>query len=68
MSQIEEAVPRGVPVVLVHGNPETDVVWDLLVARLVESGLDEPVRLSPPGFGARCPTGSARPLPSTLRG
>jgi hypothetical protein len=25
----------GVPIVLVHGNPETDAVWDLLVARLV---------------------------------
>jgi pimeloyl-ACP methyl ester carboxylesterase len=57
MSQIEEAVPGGIPIVLVHGNPETDVVWDLLVARLVESGHDEPVRLSPPGFGAPVPDG-----------
>ena len=40
------------PVVLVHGNPETEAVWDLLVACLVELGVDEPIRLSPPGFGA----------------
>jgi pimeloyl-ACP methyl ester carboxylesterase len=41
-----------VPIVLVHGNPETDAVWDLLAVRLAELGYDEPVRLSPPGFGA----------------
>jgi len=44
-------------VVLVHGNPETDAVWDPLVARLVERGHAEPVRLSPPGFGAPVPDG-----------
>lgn len=38
-----------VPVVLVHGNPETAAVWDLL---LVELGRDDVFRLSPPGFGA----------------
>ncbi|MGO9789563.1 MAG: alpha/beta fold hydrolase [Solirubrobacteraceae bacterium] len=54
---IEEAEKSGVPIVLVHGNPETDVVWDLLVERLVESGHDEPVCLSPPGFGAPVPGG-----------
>jgi pimeloyl-ACP methyl ester carboxylesterase len=43
--------------VLVHGNPETDAVWDPLVGRLVELGHDEPVRLSPPGFGAPVPDG-----------
>jgi pimeloyl-ACP methyl ester carboxylesterase len=46
-----------VPIVLVHGNPETEAVWDLLVARLVESGHDDPLRLSPPGFGAPVPAG-----------
>lgn len=40
------------PVVLVHGNPENDAVWDLLVARLLERGVLELIRLSPPGFGA----------------
>lgn len=40
------------PVVLVHGNPETAAVWDLLVASLIERGIDPPIRLSPPGFGA----------------
>jgi pimeloyl-ACP methyl ester carboxylesterase len=44
-------------VVLVHGNPETDAVWDPLVEALVETGHDEPVRLSPPGFGAPVPSG-----------
>ena len=37
------------PVVLVHGNPETDAVWGPLV---VELGRDDVVRLSPPGWGA----------------
>lgn len=44
-------------VVLVHGNPETAAVWDLLVPRLVALGQPEPVRLSPPGFGAPVPDG-----------
>jgi pimeloyl-ACP methyl ester carboxylesterase len=39
-------------VVLVHGNPETPAVWDLLVEQLAALGEPEPVRLSPPGFGA----------------
>jgi pimeloyl-ACP methyl ester carboxylesterase len=42
-----------VTVVLVHGNPETDAVWDPLVAAL---GRDDVVRLSPPGFGAPLPS------------
>jgi pimeloyl-ACP methyl ester carboxylesterase len=46
-----------VTVVLVHGNPETAAVWDLLVPQLVALGVDEPVRLSPPGFGAPVPPG-----------
>ncbi len=44
-------------VVLVHGNPETDAVWDPLVQRLGALGHDTPVRLSPPGFGAPVPEG-----------
>ncbi|KUI38742.1 alpha/beta hydrolase [Mycobacterium sp. IS-1496] len=41
-------------VVLVHGNPETDAVWDPLVEAL---GRTDVVRLSPPGFGAPLPSG-----------
>ena len=41
-------------VVLVHGNPETDAVWDPVVEAL---GRDDVVRLSPPGFGAPLPDG-----------
>ena len=41
-------------VVLVHGNPETDAVWDPLVDAM---GRDDVVRLSPPGFGAPMPDG-----------
>ena len=36
-------------VVLVHGNPETEAIWDPLVDVLER---DDVVRLSPPGFGA----------------
>jgi pimeloyl-ACP methyl ester carboxylesterase len=39
-------------IVLVHGNPETDALWDPLVDVL---GRDDVVRLSPPGFGAPLP-------------
>lgn len=39
-------------VVLVHGNPETDAIWDPLVDAL---GRNDVVRLSPPGFGAPLP-------------
>ena len=42
------------PVVLVHGNPETDAVWAPLVAEL---GRTDVVRLSPPGWGAPVPDG-----------
>jgi pimeloyl-ACP methyl ester carboxylesterase len=41
-------------VVLVHGNPETDAVWDPVVEALARDGV---VRLSPPGFGAPLPDG-----------
>ncbi|CAM3007327.1 alpha/beta hydrolase [Mycobacterium intermedium] len=40
------------PVVFVHGNPETDAIWGPLVNAL---GHDDVVRLSPPGFGAPLP-------------
>jgi pimeloyl-ACP methyl ester carboxylesterase len=40
--------------VLVHGNPETDAIWDELRAEL---GRDDVVALSPPGFGAPAPEG-----------
>lgn len=39
-------------VVLVHGNPETDAIWDQLVDALARQDV---VRLSPPGFGAPLP-------------
>lgn len=42
------------PVVLVHGNPETSAIWDDLRAAL---GRDDVVALSPPGFGAPAPAG-----------
>jgi pimeloyl-ACP methyl ester carboxylesterase len=42
------------PVVFVHGNPETDAIWDELVKEL---GRDDVVCLSPPGFGAPLPDG-----------
>jgi pimeloyl-ACP methyl ester carboxylesterase len=40
--------------VLVHGNPETDAIWDDLVPHLRNDGV---VRLSPPGFGSAIPPG-----------
>ncbi|OBI83944.1 alpha/beta fold hydrolase [Mycobacterium asiaticum] len=40
------------PVVLVHGNPETEAIWGPLVQAL---GRADVVRLSPPGFGAPLP-------------
>lgn len=42
------------PAVFVHGNPETDAIWDDLVPLL---GRTDVVRLSPPGFGAPVPDG-----------
>jgi pimeloyl-ACP methyl ester carboxylesterase len=47
-------------VVLVHGNPETAAVWDLLVPLLEPSPV---VRLSPPGFGAPVPEGFDATMP-----
>lgn len=44
-------------IVFVHGNPETDAVWEPLVAELGRNDvvLDDVVLLSPPGFGAPLP-------------
>jgi pimeloyl-ACP methyl ester carboxylesterase len=42
------------PIVLVHGNPETDAIWDELRKHL---GRDDVITLSPPGFGAPVPDG-----------
>jgi pimeloyl-ACP methyl ester carboxylesterase len=43
--------------VFVHGNPEVDAIWSLLVAELRARGIDDIVLLSPPGFGAPTPDG-----------
>ncbi|MBM3718503.1 MAG: alpha/beta hydrolase [Actinobacteria bacterium] len=43
------------PKVFVHGNPETAAIWDDLVVELADRGVDDVVRLSPPGFGAPVP-------------
>ncbi|MFQ5382238.1 MAG: alpha/beta fold hydrolase, partial [Dehalococcoidia bacterium] len=40
------------PLVLVHGNPESAAIWDGLRAHLER---DDVVALSPPGFGAPAP-------------
>jgi len=40
------------PIVLVHGNPETDAIWDELRRHLRQ---DDVVALSPPGFGVAAP-------------
>jgi pimeloyl-ACP methyl ester carboxylesterase len=45
---------RKMTIVLVHGNPETEAVWDDLVPHLRD---DDIVRLSPPGFGSAIPPG-----------
>jgi hypothetical protein len=47
-------------IALVLGVPETSAVWDLLADQLVELGYDEPLRLSPPGFGAPVPDAGPR--------
>ncbi|WP_315763804.1 MULTISPECIES: alpha/beta hydrolase [unclassified Bradyrhizobium] len=41
-------------IVLVHGNPETEAIWDDLIPNL---RCDEIVCLSPPGFGSAIPAG-----------
>ena len=42
------------PIVLVHGNPETDAIWDDLRTCLDRRDI---IALSPPGFGAPVPDG-----------
>jgi pimeloyl-ACP methyl ester carboxylesterase len=42
------------PVVFVHGNPETAAIWQDLIAHLERKDV---VTLSPPGFGAPVPAG-----------
>lgn len=44
------------PVVLVHGVPETDAIWDLLAERLTVDLGHDVIRLTPPGFGAPVPS------------
>jgi pimeloyl-ACP methyl ester carboxylesterase len=46
-------------VVFVHGNPETDIIWDPLAEGLAQAGRTDQVRLSPPGFGSPVPAGFA---------
>lgn len=41
-------------VAFVHGNPETDAIWDELISHLKRTDV---VKLSPPGFGAPVPEG-----------
>jgi pimeloyl-ACP methyl ester carboxylesterase len=43
--------------IFVHGNPETAVVWQRLVAALSVRGIDSVACVSPPGFGAPLPSG-----------
>jgi pimeloyl-ACP methyl ester carboxylesterase len=43
-----------VPIVLVHGVPETDAIWDEFRAHLTGH---ESITVSPPGFGAPVPAG-----------
>ena len=44
-----------VPLVLVHGVPETTAIWDPLIVELEALGHRDIIRLSPPGFGASLP-------------
>ncbi|MFI5612928.1 alpha/beta fold hydrolase [Amycolatopsis sp. NPDC051903] len=43
--------------VLVHGNPETSVIWRDFVPELEQRGVRDVVLLSPPGFGSPIPDG-----------
>src|SRR5580704_15895129 len=44
-------------VVLVHGNPETDAIWEPLTEALAALEIRDIGCLSPPGFGAPVPDG-----------
>ena len=52
--QIKRGLPEGetMPLVLVHGNPETAAIWDELIPHL---NADSVLTLTPPGFGAPLP-------------
>ena len=54
------------PIVFVHGNPETAVVWDRLSEALRSVTDADQIRLSPPGFGAPVPAGF-EPSPRAYR-
>ncbi len=54
------------PIVFVHGNPETAVVWDRLGEALRSVTDADQIRLSPPGFGAPVPDGF-EPSPRAYR-
>lgn len=41
--------------VFVHGNPETEDIWQDLIAELGRRGITDVVTLTPPGFGAPVP-------------
>ena len=56
---------RLMTIVLVHGNPETDALWDPFAEVL---GRDDVVRLSPPGSAPRCPTDFRQPSSHTVTG
>ncbi|MEY2767412.1 MAG: hypothetical protein RI912_1075 [Actinomycetota bacterium] len=43
--------------VFVHGNPETEAIWDDLLGELARRGITDTVTLVPPGFGAPVPAG-----------
>lgn len=43
--------------VFVHGNPETDDIWSLLLNELSARGVTDTVCLTPPGFGSPTPPG-----------
>ena len=51
------------PAILVHGNPESAPIWDLLIPELDR---DDVLTLSPPGFGAPCPPGWGATHPEYL--
>ncbi|MCH7789315.1 MAG: alpha/beta hydrolase [Acidobacteria bacterium] len=45
------------PVLLVHGNPETSAIWVDLLAALTKRGVRDCETVSPPGFGVGVPDG-----------
>jgi pimeloyl-ACP methyl ester carboxylesterase len=52
------------PAVFVHGNPETSVIWEQLLAHLTRRDV---IVLSPPGFGAPVPDAFAATADSYMR-